>query len=71
MAQIKKSVAFKNAVIDLHEGTITEFMKDGTKTYNLSDVLKEWDGIQEISFSIQQTNDIPSNEDMADEVEID
>lgn len=63
MAQAKKAVAFKNAVIDVKDGTITEFTKDETNVYKLEDVLAEWDGVEGISLTIQQTCDIPPVED--------
>lgn len=63
MAQAKKAVAFKNAVIDVKDGTITEFTKDETNVYKLDDILAEWDGVEGISLTIQQSYDLPSIED--------
>lgn len=55
-------MSFKNAVIDLENNTITEFTKDDTKVYGLRDVLKTWDGIEGISVSIKQEDEMPSAE---------
>lgn len=62
MAKASKSIAFKNAVIDKSEGTITEFTKDDTKTYSIDKLLEDWDGIEGISLTIKQDNDIPADE---------
>lgn len=63
MAQAKKAVTFKNAIIDMKDGTITEFTKDETNVYNLQDVLAEWDGVEGISITIQNTSEIPPVEE--------
>lgn len=57
MAQHKKSVSFKNATIDVAAGTITEFTKDGENEYKIDDTLREFDKIDGISLTIQQTNE--------------
>ena len=63
MAQAKKAVAFKNAVIDVKDGTITEFTKDETNVYKLDDILAEWDGVEGILLTIQQSYDLLPIED--------
>ena len=62
MAKASKSIAFKSAVIDKAEGTITEFTKDDTKVYSLDKVIEEWDGIEGISLTIKQDDDVPADE---------
>lgn len=62
MAKSSKSIAFKNAVIDKDEMTITEFTKDDTKVYSLNKVIENWDGIEGISLTIKQDNDVPADE---------
>ena len=62
MAKASKSIAFKNAVIDKAEGTITEFTKDDTKTYSIDKLLEDWDGIEGISLTIKQDDDVPADE---------
>lgn len=62
MAKKSKSIAFKNAVIDKSEGTITEIMKDGSKTYHIDKLLEDWDGIEGITLTIKQDDDVPADE---------
>lgn len=62
MAKASKSIAFKNAVIDKAEGTITEFTKDDTKVYSIEKLLEEWDQIEGISLTIKQDDDVPADE---------
>ena len=62
MAKASKSIAFKNAVIDKAEGTITEFTKDDTKVYSLDKLIEDWDGIEGISLTIKQDDDVPADE---------
>ena len=62
MAKASKSIAFKNAVIDRAEGTITEITKDDTNVYYLDKVIEEWDGIEGISLTIKKDDDVPADE---------
>ena len=62
MAKASKSIAFKNAVIDKAEGTITEFTKDDTKVYSIEKLLEDWDQIEGISLTIKQDDDVPADE---------
>lgn len=62
MAKASKSIAFKNAVIDKAEGTITEFTKDDTKVYSIEKLLEDWDHIEGISLTIKQDDDVPADE---------
>lgn len=62
MTKASKSIAFKNATIDKAEGTITEFTKDDEKTYSIEKLLAEWDGIEGISLTIKQDDDVPADE---------
>lgn len=62
MAKASKSIAFKNAVIDKVEGTITEFTKDDTKVYSIEKLLEDWDQIEGISLTIKQDDDVPADE---------
>ncbi|MBC5688200.1 YonK family protein [Mediterraneibacter sp. NSJ-55] len=61
MAKFTKSTTFKNAVIDLDEETITEFTKDDTRVYSLKKLLKDWDGVEGISITIKQDDEIPED----------
>lgn len=62
MAKVSKSASFKNAVINKEEMTITEYTKDDTKVYNLGKLLEEWDGIECISLTIKQDDELPADE---------
>lgn len=62
MAKKTKSIAFKNAIINIDDMTITEFTKDDTKVYDLKKVLQDWDNIDGISLTIKQDNDVPADE---------
>ena len=62
MAKASKSIAFKNAVIDKAEGTISEFTKDDTKAYSIEKLLEDWDQIEGISLTIKQDDDVPADE---------
>lgn len=62
MAKKTKSIAFKNATINIDDMTITEFTKDDTKVYDLKKVLQDWDDIDGISLTIKQDNDVPADE---------
>ena len=62
MAKASKSIAFKNAVIDKAEGTITEFTKDDKKVYSLDKLIEDWDGIEGISIVMKKDADVPADE---------
>ena len=62
MAKASKSIAFKNAVIDKAEGTITESTKDDTKVYSIEKLLEDWDQVEGISLTIKQDDDVPADE---------
>lgn len=62
MAKASKSVSFKNATINKEDMTITEFTKDDSKTYSLEKIIADWDGIDGVSITIKQDNDIPADE---------
>lgn len=61
MAKISKTVSLKNATICMDDMTITEYMKDDTKTYDLKNLLNEWNGIDGISLTIRQDNEMPTD----------
>lgn len=60
MAKRSKSVSFKNAIISVEDDTITEIMKDDSKTYKLSDTIAEWNEVEGISITIKKESDIES-----------
>lgn len=60
MAKVQKSISFRNSTIDNESMTITEINKDDEKTYDLKKILKDWSGIEGLSFSIKQDEELPS-----------
>jgi hypothetical protein len=62
MANVNKSTAFKGAVINKEDMTITEFTKDDSRIYSLEKLLDDWDGIEGISLTIKQDDEIPADE---------
>lgn len=63
MAKLSKSTTFKNATINLNDMTITEYNKDDCKTYNLRQLLEDWDKVEGISLTIKQDDEIPATND--------
>lgn len=57
---------FKNCEIDVKDMTITEFKRDGTRTYRLLDVLKRWSGLPEVNLSIERVVEIPPQKTRGD-----
>lgn len=62
MAKVDKSISFKNATIDISDDSIIECLKDETKTYKLSDVLKQWDKVDGISIVFKESDDLPEQD---------
>jgi len=60
MAKKSTSVVFKNSTINLKDMTITEYAKDSTTTYNIMDVLKDWDEIDGIGLTLKQDDELAS-----------
>ena len=58
MATRKVNISFKNAQIDLEEGTITEYKKDDYKVYRLMDELAQFAGQDKyVDISISETSE--------------
>lgn len=53
MAIIKSCEQFENAVIDCADLTITEYKEDCADTFDILKVLKRWDGIPNITVTIE------------------
>ena len=62
MAKKSKTIAFNNATINKEDMTITEYNKDDVKTYSIKKLIEEWDGIDGISLTIKQDDDVPADE---------
>jgi hypothetical protein len=63
MAKLTSSESFKNATIDTNDDTITEYLKDDTRVYKLTDILSQWNLIDGLSITIKQDKDLPASED--------
>lgn len=66
MAKSTKTVSFSKATLEVDNEndviTITEYTKDETKVYDFLKILKEWNGIENISLSIKMDDEIESIE---------
>ena len=58
MAKVTKAINFKNCVIDFNNRLITETTKDEIKVYKLDTILKDWDGIEGVSFTLKQDDEL-------------
>lgn len=58
MAFCEKREKYAQATIDLSDGTLTEFYPDGTKTFNIDDILKRWDGVPNITLTIERRTEL-------------
>ncbi len=54
MAKQVESVSFSNAQIDIAADEIAEMKKDEIVVSSLSEVLKQWDGIEGVSITIKK-----------------
>ena len=62
MAKTTKTTTFSKAVINTDDMTITEYIKDDVRVYSIEKLLSEWNGIEGISLTIKQDNELPSEE---------
>ena len=60
MAKIQKSMTFSGAMIDVEGGVICEYNKDGdvAGTYQIADVLGQWDGVPNVSVTIKVSDEL-------------
>lgn len=63
MAFYEKREKYAQATIDLSDGTLTEFYPDGTKTFNIDDILKRWDGVPNITLTIERRTELSPAEE--------
>lgn len=66
MAKQIQSISFTNATIDVAADEIAEFRKDDILTSRLSEVLKQFDGIEGVSLTIKRENVTQVNSGAAD-----
>lgn len=58
---LTKTQKFKNAVLSVKDNEIREIDKNEERSYNLDDVLKEWDGVEGVTITIQLNNNVDEN----------
>lgn len=62
MAKSSESTTFTNSVIEVLDDNsiiITEYAKDETLTYNFTEILKGWEGVDGVAISIKSSKEIP------------
>lgn len=59
MGKMSRKISFKNATLDFKNMKITEIGKDIFKEYDLKTILKDWDAIENISFTISTDDELP------------
>lgn len=61
MASQVKQERYKNAIIDCTDMTLTEYGKDEARTYDLNEILARWNGVANITLSIQRREELPQS----------
>jgi tRNA A58 N-methylase Trm61 len=51
---------FSNITIDTNDMTLTEYKKDVTNVYKILDVLKQWEGIKDVTLTIKRDSEVPT-----------
>ena len=59
MAVVQRKETYVNAIIDCKDMSITEFEDDSARTYSISDILQRWDGVPDVSLTIQRVVALP------------
>ena len=49
-------------LVGLEDGTVTEYTKDETRTYNIRKILEDWDQVDGVSITIKQDDEVPADE---------
>ena len=62
MAKKQRGFSATNSMIDFENRKLVESTKDGDLVYDLDKILKEWNGIDGIAFSIKLNQDIEPDE---------
>lgn len=53
---------YMNATIDCSDGTLTEFYKDNVNVFNIWEILKRWNGVPNITLTIERRIELPHTE---------
>ena len=63
MAFQEKREQYTNAMIDCSDGTLTEFNRDGVSSFSITEILKRWDGVPDITLTIERRINLPPSEE--------
>jgi len=55
---------FSNITIDTNDMTLTEYKKDVTNVYKILDVLKQWEGIKDVTLTIKRDSEVPTYDEV-------
>lgn len=62
MAVQERREVYSRATIDCSDMTLTEYRGDDTKTYDIVEILKRWNGVPDIEIEIRQRSTLPADE---------
>ena len=62
MAVQERREVYSHATIDCSDMTLTEYRGDDTKTYDIVEILKRWNGVPDIEIEIRQRSTLPADE---------
>ena len=63
MAFQEKREQYTNAMIDCSDGTLTEFHRDGVSSFSITEILKRWEGVPDITLTIERRINLPPSEE--------
>jgi hypothetical protein len=58
MAKKNSTETYSKATINVAEGTITEYLKDETNVYRISDILDNWNCVEGVTLTIKKDDTI-------------
>lgn len=62
MAVQERREVYSHTTIDCSDMTLTEYRGDDTKTYDIVEILKRWNGVPDIEIEIRQRSTLPADE---------
>lgn len=63
MAFQEKREQYTNAMIDCSDGILTEFHRDSVSSFSIAEILKRWDGVPDITLTIERRTNLPPSEE--------
>lgn len=58
MAKETNTLKFTKATICIKDMTITEYLKDETKTHNIFEILKPWDDVRDVDITLTRDEEV-------------